>query len=80
MLCFECCQSGKDSEAVGICHHCSAALCSNQAHITSDPVTTNYPLTMTVVLPLRARLILCETCLSALRQKREPELTTVTAK
>jgi len=77
MLCYECCQAGKNSEAVGSCHHCSAALCSNHAHSVTDPVTASYPVAMTIVLPLRARLILCETCFSALYQKREPLMTAV---
>jgi hypothetical protein len=72
MLCYECNQAGQRSEAVGLCHHCSAALCPNHAHSVKDPVETVYPLGAVVVLPLRARLILCETCLSALRQTREP--------
>jgi len=74
MLCYECCQAGKGSEAVGLCHHCSAALCSNHARIVSDPVTASYPVATTIVLPVRARVILCDTCFSALYQKREPAL------
>jgi hypothetical protein len=72
MHCYECSQAGKNSEAVGICHHCSAALCSVHAHSITDPVTASYPLAMKIILPLQARLILCATCESALYQKREP--------
>jgi hypothetical protein len=72
MLCYECSQSGRRSEAVGICHHCSAALCASHAQTIDDPVTARYPVARTVTLPLRARLLLCETCASALRQKPEP--------
>ena len=75
MLCYECSQVGRSSEAVGVCHHCSAALCSNHARTVTDPVTASYPVAMTIVLPLRARLMLCETCFSALYQEREPVLT-----
>ena len=77
MLCYECCQAGKSSEAAGICHHCSAGLCSNHARIVTDPVTTIYEVCGTAVLPLRARLILCDTCFSALHQKRGPLLAKV---
>ncbi len=77
MLCYECCQAGKISEAAGICRHCSAGLCSNHARTVTDPVTAIYGVAMKVVLPLQARLILCDTCFSALRQNREPERTTV---
>ena len=72
MLCFECSQAGVRSEAVAVCHHCSAALCSDHAHIVSDPVVASYPVTMTIMLPRQARLILCDTCAAALGQKREP--------
>jgi len=71
MRCYECFQSGRNSEAVGICHHCSAALCSNHARVATDPVSISYPVAMTIVLPLRARLILCDTCFAALYQKPE---------
>ena len=77
MLCYECCQAGKSSEAAGICHHCSAGLCSNHARLVTDPVTTLYGVAGEVVLPLRARLILCDTCFSALQQNREPKQITV---
>ena len=44
MFCYECCNDGQTREAVGLCHHCSAALCANHAHIVDDPVTANRPL------------------------------------
>jgi hypothetical protein len=71
VVCYECSQAGTNSEAVGICHHCSAALCSKHARSVSDSVTASYPVAMTITLPLRARLILCDTCFAALYQKRE---------
>lgn len=74
MVCYECSQAGANSEAVGICHHCSAALCSKHARSVSDSVTASYPLAMTITLPLRARLILCDTCFAALHQRSEPPL------
>jgi hypothetical protein len=69
MVCYECQQVGKSRDAVALCHHCSAALCPEHALVISDPVTTQCPVCKTVVLPLRARLLLCGTCRNALQQK-----------
>lgn len=80
MLCYECSKAGTDREAIGICHHCSAALCVDHACIVADPVTTTHPLTRTVVLPKRARQLLCGTCLDALRQVGARELKAETSK
>ena len=77
MLCYECCQAGKSSEAVGICHHCSAALCWNHTCTVDDPVTASYPVAKTVALPKHARLVLCETCMAALEQRRDAVRMTV---
>lgn len=71
MLCYECSESGRNQEAVGLCHHCSAALCADHACIVADPVMTTYPLFRTVVLPKKARLFLCHTCFQSLGQTRE---------
>jgi hypothetical protein len=68
MLCYECSKVGRSQDAVGLCHHCSAALCREHSRIVADPVTTTYPIAKAVVLPLQARLFLCETCLAALEQ------------
>lgn len=69
MVCYECEQAEQRRDAVALCHHCSAALCREHALILSDPVTAQYPICKTVVLPLRARVFLCSTCNEALRQK-----------
>jgi len=71
MICYECQQAGRTRDAVALCHHCSAALCPEHALILSDPVTAQYPVCQTVVLPLRARVFLCGTCREALRQTIE---------
>jgi hypothetical protein len=68
MNCYECSMVGTNSNAVGLCHHCSAALCTDHACVVADPMTTTYPLVRTVVVPKQARLFLCGTCLQALRQ------------
>lgn len=71
MICYECQQGGKARDAVALCHHCSAALCPEHALVLSDPVTAQYPVCQTLVLPLRARVFLCSTCREALRQTME---------
>ncbi len=70
MLCYECSQAGDRHEAVGLCHHCSVALCERHAQVVADPVTTTYPLLKIVVLPKQARRLYCGTCLAALQQER----------
>jgi hypothetical protein len=70
MHCYECLRAGVTRDAVGLCHHCSAALCTEHACVVADPVTAIYPLMLTVVLPKRARLLLCGTCKAALEQSR----------
>ena len=68
MICYECQQADQRRDAVALCHHCSAALCSQHALILNDPVTSQYPVCKIVVLPLLARVFLCSTCSEALRQ------------
>jgi hypothetical protein len=80
MLCYECSKAGRNREAVGLCHHCSAALCADHACIVADPVTTTYPFFGTVVGPKTARLFLCGTCLQALGQTRAETMTPETSK
>ena len=80
MLCYECSKAGRHEEAVGLCHSCSAGLCSDHACVTALPVTTTYPVCKTVVLPQRARQMLCATCLGALQQVRIMDLQAETSK
>ena len=69
MICYECQQLlGERQDAAALCHHCSAALCSKHAAVLSDPVTELYPILRVAVLPLQARLFLCDTCKQALEQ------------
>ena len=68
MICYECQQADKRRDAVALCHHCSAALCQEHARVLADPVTAQYPVCKTVILPLRARVVLCSTCKDALQQ------------
>ena len=69
MICYECQQLlGERQDAAALCHHCSAALCIKHAAVLSDPVTELYPILRVAVLPLQARLFLCNTCKRALEQ------------
>lgn len=70
MHCYECLQNNVTREAIGLCHHCSAALCAEHICVIDDPVTGGVPLVRTVVLPMHARLLLCGTCKAALEQPR----------
>ena len=70
MLCYECSQGETRKEAIGICHHCSVALCQQHSSMISDPVTMTALINRTVVLPKKARLLLCTICLRALQQER----------
>ena len=69
MQCFECFETGAEREAIGLCHHCSAALCAHHAIVVPDPIMTTEPLFKTVILPKRARLLLRSTCKQALAQR-----------
>ena len=71
MYCYECLQAGTRGDAIGLCHHCSVALCQQHGSMISDPVTMTALINRTVVLPKKARLLLCSTCLAALQQDRE---------
>lgn len=71
MLCYECLESGSPHKAIGLCHHCSIALCEHHGHVVRDPVTTILPLVRVIALPKAARLLLCNTCLNAMMQVRE---------
>jgi hypothetical protein len=71
MFCYECSKAGNHHEAIGLCHHCSVALCEDHGTAIADPVTKIVPLMREVVLPKEARLLLCGTCLAALQQVRD---------
>jgi hypothetical protein len=73
MMCFECAKLGAARDAVGLCHHCSAALCSDHARTVDDPVTAVFPVAKTITLPKHARLVLCDTCKAAMEQSRGVE-------
>ena len=68
MECYPCLQSGLTREAAGLCHHCSAALCGDHICEVEDPIIVAHLMARTVVLPRKARLLLCGTCKAALEQ------------
>jgi hypothetical protein len=71
MYCYECSQAGTRQDAIGLCHHCSVALLQQHCWMIADPVTMTALINRTVVLPKKARLLLCSTCLAALQQGRD---------
>ncbi len=70
MHCYECLRGGVTRDSVGLCHHCSAALCEGHIFAVDDPVTTGALVNRTVILPKKARVLLCRTCKEALEQPR----------
>jgi len=73
MKCFDCSIQGCAADALGICHHCSAGVCESHGSFVSDPVTMQAIVNRTVVLPKKARVLLCRTCQEALGQPHNPE-------
>ena len=69
MKCLDCSTSqGRATEAMGVCHHCSAGVCESHSALVSDPVTMQALIMRTVIPPKRARVLLCNTSLEALGQ------------
>jgi hypothetical protein len=70
MICFECFRRGQRSEAVGICHHCSAAVCADHGFLLPKLLHMSVPLVKVVNLPKQAQELLCSVCRAALDQPR----------
>jgi hypothetical protein len=74
MLCYECAIQGVRREAVGMCHHCSAGLCEEHAHVEASPIKavrqnpTFGAVARQFELALPARRLLCSVCQTALHQ------------
>ena len=68
MRCYECAQLGEPRDAVGLCQHCSAALCTEHIRVVLDPVIEHLPVAKEGILPKKARLLLCEVCKAAYEQ------------
>ena len=68
MHCYECLKLGVVREAAALCHHCSAALCMDHVVAMDNPIAMTHLLAPTVVFSKKARLLLCQTCSTALLQ------------
>jgi hypothetical protein len=73
MKCFDCSNNGRVADAVGVCHHCSAGVCSQDGTLVADPVTMQALILKEIVLPKKARVLLCHTCLAALTQSHRTD-------
>lgn len=71
MNCYVCSHENTDRIAVGLCHHCSAAICSEHALEVSCDVTAGNVINFTWTLPVKARQLLCNVCKAALEQSRK---------
>jgi hypothetical protein len=71
MNCYVCSHENTDRVAVGLCHHGPAGICTEHAIEMSSDVTTTYILNRNVMLPIKARRLLCHVCKNALEQPRE---------
>ncbi len=68
MECYQCQQSDILREAVGVCHHCSAALCGEHIYAVEEPLMVKRMMAPSTVFPKKARHMLCATCKAALEQ------------
>ena len=77
MECYQCLQNGVNRDAVGLCHHCSAALCSDHIFAVEEPLMVKHVMVPPTLFPKRARRMLCSTCKIALEQLQdEPAIST----
>ena len=76
MQCFDCPQ-GRSGEVIGLCHHCSAALCREHGVSLPEDLYASEAVARSVALPRRARLILCRICEAAFEQQGAHVLATV---
>ena len=77
MECYQCLQHGINRHAVGLCHHCSAALCAEHIFAVEEPLMVKHLMVPATVFPKMARLMLCSTCKIALEQLQdEPAIST----
>jgi hypothetical protein len=51
MFCYDCHQEGKSSPAIGICHHCSIAVCPTHGTIYTHPTAAPEPAAKAAALP-----------------------------
>ena len=74
MKCFDCSDERRVNDAIGVCHHCSVGVCQSHGSLLSDPVTMRAQIVKSVVLPKKARILLCKTCMDALAQPHDSSL------
>lgn len=69
MICYDCSVLEKRTDAIGVCHHCGAAVCGSHGVFVANPVHVHELVAKEVSLPKKARELLCQTCFDALRQR-----------
>lgn len=78
MICYDCHQDGKTAEAIGVCHHCSIAVCPAHGAMYTHPTPAPEPAAKAASLPSHYRSLLCPHCLEAIKQSPEIGHDTVT--
>jgi hypothetical protein len=68
MICYECSLAGTRSDAVGLCHFCSAGLCAEHANVLLEEIRAHEVVVKTVALPRKARRMFCSVCRDAVEQ------------
>lgn len=68
MVCYECFMRGQRRDAIGLCHHCSVAVCAEHAEVVAVPITEKVLLVKEIVLPQQARRLFCKICRAAIEQ------------
>jgi hypothetical protein len=48
MLCYECSITGCPRDAIGVCSHCSVALCAEHAQLVAEEITIRIPVVKSV--------------------------------
>jgi hypothetical protein len=71
MECYQCLQNGINRDAVGLCHHCSAALCSEHIFAVEEQLIVKHLMVPATMFSKKARLMLCGTCKIALEQLQD---------
>ena len=68
MICYECSLAGNRSDAVALCHFCSAGLCVEHANLVAEEIQAHEVVVKTVALPRKARRMFCSVCREAMEQ------------
>ncbi len=73
MRCYECSLMGNQTEAIGICHHCSTGVCAEHSGLYTHPLPGPEPAAKASGLPSHFRSLLCPHCMEAIRKRPELE-------